>query len=528
MSAGLGFADRVRALPRVERLALYRALPPGLLASQRYRHAFWARGTQALPDLDDLATIEIVRGGRRAGKTWWAVQLFNACVLSGRARAGARLCAATNDALQIVINGPSGIRTWLPANQRPVYMGAAKNKAGRLIYPDTSVGRFEVECLTAMEPEQARGQGAEITLADDPAKWVTQCGEMRAAETFRQLRISNSEGRPCLIVPTTQQGTGFLRRALTRGQLAGARLRSIGPTSANTALSPSYIRDTIEGLRGEDGDYAAGEFDDEERNEEPGALWKREWIDHVHAAPELVRVVVAVDPADDGKRDSDETGIVVVGLGEDGRLYVLADLTARWSAPHWAAVVAWAYRRYKADAIVSEGNRAWSAVQQCLAIEAPNVPVVRVDATRGKATRAEPLAIQYSAGQVSHVVDGPQLSRPGHMWIKVQIFDPATGRREEVELEVKRDARGWTTLEDELCGWVPRTRRSPNGLDALVWGAWYLKPPDGEGWAQQEHNAGVGGVPGRYHEADARIDPGVGIGGIEGRNADPRWERPRW
>jgi phage terminase large subunit-like protein len=480
--ASLAIVDRIRALPRAERLALYRALPPGTLASQRYAHRFWARPEQALPDPLDLATIEVVRGGRRAGKTWWAAMLFNFLVEHHSDRHPApRIIASTEAAARgTVIDGPSGVRTWLPPHRRPRYVRSLGH-AGVLIYPSG----VEVAVLSAEKPGSAIGQGSGLTLADDPAAWIDVCGEIKAAEMFRQARVSNSEGpSPCLIVPTTARGQTFLRRVLTPGQIKGARVRRIGGTRANTNLSPRYLADTIGDLEGDD--WAAEELSDEDRDDTPGALWKRAWIDahRVASAPDLARVVVAVDPADDGQRDSDETGIVVVGLGHDGRLYVLADLTGRHDATAYAAIVAWAFRRWKADAVVVETNRAAAAVRRCLMIEAPNVPLVEVDATRSKQARAEPLAMIYRDGRVSHVIDGPQLSRAGGVRAEIPVFDPATGARVPREMTIERDRRRWRTLEDELAGWVPRASRSPNGLDALVWGAWYLAPPDAGGpWA---------------------------------------------
>jgi len=497
MSAAL--VDRIRALPREQRLALYRSLPPGLLASQRYTPAFWARPEQALPDPDDLASIEVARGGRGAGKTLWAVWLFNREILAGRGYFP-RVIAATDAAvLATVIDGPSGIRTWLPPHLRPTFTRSS-GYAGTLYYPSVDQ---KVICCSAQQPGQAIGQGCGLTLADDPAGWVESCGEATAANMFRQARVSNREGpRPCIIVPTTKRGVSFLRRLLTPGQMLGVRVRSLGGTRSNTALPPTFFRDTIADLEGDD--WAAEELNDADRDQTAGALWKRAWIDahRVPAAPDLERVVVAVDPADDGRADSDETGIVVVGLGYDGRLYVLADYTARHTADHWPAIAAWAFREYKADAIVAEMNRARSLVRRCMAVEAPNVPVVEADATKGKATRAEPLTLLYRDGQVSHVDDGPQLSRPGHVWLRVPVFDPVTGRRDEVEIEVARDRRGWPTLEDELCGWVRnQSRHSPGGLDALVWGAWYLRPPDTYGHAGE---VPVVGIPGRYDGHDPR------------------------
>lgn len=512
--------DRIRALPRDERLHLYRSLPPGTLASKRYDPAFWARAEQRLPDPSEQATIEVIRGGRRSGKTWMAAQWFNREILSGRAKRP-RIIAATDAAVvATVLDGPSGLRTWLPPHLRPTFTRSS-GYAGTLYYP--SVG-ITVLCCSAQKPGQAVGQGCDLTFADDPAGWVEMCGEHLATNTFRQARVSNSEGaRPLMIVPTTKRGVSFMRRLLSPGQMAGVSIRRIGDTRSNTALSPAFIRDTIADLEAEGDDWAAEELADEDRDEAPGALWKRNWIDsrRVVCPPDLERVVVAVDPADDGRENNDETGIVVAALGHDGRIYVLADFTAKLSADLWPAIVAWAFREYKCDAIVAEVQRSKSLVRRLLQIEAPNVPLIEVDALRGKHLRAEPLVLAYRDGRVSHVTDGPQLSRARAVRAQVLTFDPASGRREPKEMVWQRDRKRWLTLEDELCGWEPRKSKSPNGLDALVWATWHLRPPDGGGdW---EPAAGSPALSGRYADADPRASvhhpaaPSVSMKGFQAR-----------
>lgn len=509
-----GYADRLRALPLVERQA-FRDAHPELLAAVRYDLRFWARDVQLeLLLATSLATIELITGGRRAGKTWLAVALFLREILAGRARwLYPRIVAATDaDALGTIIDGPSGIRTWCPPEHRPRFFKSGGH-GGLLVFE--SLGT-EVNCLSVERPSQAIGEGSGLTLFDDPAKAVRQCGEHRAREMLKQIRISNSEGAsPCVIMPTTPVGDGFIRAALTPGEMDGVRRTFVGDLDSNTSLSPKY-KASLRDLRDED----PSEFDGILRGETPGALWKRVWIDHVDELPELRMVVVAIDPADDGKQDSDETGIVVVGLGEDERLYVLADYTARWRAEQWAAVASWALRKHGANALVAEGNRAWSAVEHALNVAAPGVRVVRVDAGKGKAERAQPVAIQYSEGLVSHLRGGPQLGRAGVHTIRVPMFDPGTGGRPLVDLEVKRDRRGWETLEDELCGWDPRKRRSPNGLDALVWGAWHLRPPAAlaEPW---EPAAGTAALAGVYGSADPRR------GSTDPRQRVSRWQAQR-
>jgi phage terminase large subunit-like protein len=498
--------DRLRALPREQRLALYRALPPGALASQHVSPEFWARPEQALPPPEDLARVELATGGRRAGKTTWACWLFLREWASGRARMP-RIVAANEESIgEILIRGPAGIWTWLPWELK----ARAGNDLARAFRASRGHGGiFEIAglppitCLSAESPGNAVGQGKDLTWADDPAAWVKTCGENRARAMFYELRVSTSEGpRPCLIVSTTAGGVQFMRRAFS-GDMRGVHKRNLGSVKDNTAIGDLYKNEVVDDLLDDADDP---DLTGEERVEIQGALWRRAWIDphYVREPPPLRRVVVAVDPADAGKLDSDETGIVVVGLGHDGRLYVLADYTARWEADRWAAIVAWAFAHHHADAIVAETNRCESMVKRCLRIELPNAPVQGVSAGAGKGTRAEPLTLLYRDGQVSHVRGGPQISRAGSMALRVPIFNPITGQRDLTSLEVKRDRRRWETLEDELCGWVPKGSgsRSPNGLDALVWACWYLRPPDQGPW---QPAAGSPALASRFGSADPRM-----------------------
>ncbi len=90
-----------------------------------------------------------------------------------------------------------------------------------------------------------------------------------------------------------------------------------------------------------------------------GAIWDRLTLHQgrVAVTPELERIVVAVDPAVSSEEGSNEHGIIVAGLGSDGRGYVLADVTTRGGPHQWAARAVAVYDRYEADAIVVEINQ---------------------------------------------------------------------------------------------------------------------------------------------------------------------------
>ena len=130
------------------------------------------------------------------------------------------------------------------------------------------------------------------------------------------------------------------------------------------------------------------------------------------ALPAMQRIVIGVDPAAKASKGGDktsETGIVVAGLGEDGRGYVLDDLSCRLSPAGWARKVAAAFDRHSADAIVVEINQGGAMVETVMRAERAGLPLRPVRASRGKTVRAEPIAALYEQGRVAHAGAFPAL-----------------------------------------------------------------------------------------------------------------------
>jgi phage terminase large subunit-like protein len=197
-------------------------------------------------------------------------------------------------------------------------------------------------------------------------------------------------------------------------------------------LSPNFLRE-IERHYGNT-HLGKQEIEGKMIEDAEGALWNRHMLDQcrVVRAPEIVRIVVAVDPSVTNNMASDETGIVVVGLGVDDHAYVLADYTLKASPLEWAQTVVTAYYLFKADRVVGEVNNGGDLIEQNIRTVDPNISYKSVHATRGKYIRAEPIASLYEQVRAHHV---------GHL----------------------------AELEDELCTWEPGGK-SPNRLDAVVWG----------------------------------------------------------
>lgn len=142
-----------------------------------------------------------------------------------------------------------------------------------------------------------------------------------------------------------------------------------------------------------------------------GALFSREIIhrNRRDEAPKLTRILVSVDPPISNNPGSDEAGIVVIALGEDGRGYVIDDVSTQGSPHEWAERVVAAYDLHEADAVVAEVNQGGDMVASTIRSIRPGVRVIQVRATRGKHVRAEPIAALYSLGKISHVGAFPKL-----------------------------------------------------------------------------------------------------------------------
>jgi phage terminase large subunit-like protein len=133
--------------------------------------------------------------------------------------------------------------------------------------------------------------------------------------------------------------------------------------------------------------------------------------------PDLVRVVVAVDPSGSGdvdNADNDAIGIIVAGLGIDGNAYLLEDCTVKAGPATWGRIAVDAYDRHDADVIVGEINYGGAMVQHVIQTARRDegrrkATYKQVTASRGKVVRAEPFSALYETGKVRHVGDFMEL-----------------------------------------------------------------------------------------------------------------------
>lgn len=185
-------------------------------------------------------------------------------------------------------------------------------------------GRGEVEfgngarayLYSAAAAEKLRGPEHSAAWCDELAKWPK--GTAQAA--WDNLKLGLRLGDDLRVLVTTTPGRSALLHRV-------AAMPGTVVTKGRTRDNPWLPRSFVETMTAEYGGTLTGrqELDGELIEEVEGALWPRDRIEacRVAAAPELVRVVVGVDPP--ASAGGDACGIVAAGLGRDGLAYVISD-----------------------------------------------------------------------------------------------------------------------------------------------------------------------------------------------------------
>ena len=139
--------------------------------------------------------------------------------------------------------------------------------------------------------------------------------------------------RPRQVVTTTPRPVPLIRRLVADPLTAVTRTA----TRRNIDnLAPAFLATVVARYIGTR--LGRQELDGELIDDRADALWRRDEIEaaRVSEAPELTRIVVAVDPP--ASQRSGRCGIVAAGVDKAGTGYVLADATIEGARPaEWAA-----------------------------------------------------------------------------------------------------------------------------------------------------------------------------------------------
>lgn len=406
----------------------------------------WARPAQRTPPDDVLKAAVwrtwLVLAGRGFGKTRTGAEWCREQVNNGRGP-GMLVGQTPGDVRDVMIEGPTGLLSVFPPDQRPQYEPSKLRV--------TFHNGIYANIRSGADPDALRGPQFAWGWCDELAAF------MYAQEVWDNFQYGLRVGRAQGCVTTTPRPIKAL------DSIADDPLTVVtgGSTFENRANLPAatlaYFEQKYGGTTlGQQELYAV------RLREMPGALWSAKLLEacrvpeppadkmvpvgpysrRLTLAKGLKRIVIGVDPAVTAHEDSNLTGIVVAGI--DGRTpahgYVLADLSGRFTPEGWAKEVVKAYATWHADMVVGEVNNGGDLVERNLRTVSANVPFRAVRATRGKYKRAEPVAGIYEQGRFHHVGVFPE-------------------------------------LEDQQRTWLPGDiKASPDRLDALVWAAFDLLP----------------------------------------------------
>ncbi len=360
-------------------------------------------------------------GGRGTGKTRALAEWARGMA---EQHPGCRIHVVGRDmaeARKVAVFGDSGILEHCPPWDRPDWSpvdGALRWRNGSQLF-----------LFSAEAPSSLRGPQCAYLACDELAAW----NRARPEGAWRMALLGCRLGRhPQIFIGTTPAPIRLLRELCDRESTVILR----GRTRDNVYLPASYLRE-MESLFGGTA-FGRQELGGELLDQADGALFSMAVLERfrVAKAPALKRVIVSCDPSASERQEHDEAGIVVLGLGVDGHVYVLADLSGVLSPQGWGAAIVKAFHDYGAAYVVAESTRGGAMVGTIIK-QTPggaSIQVRHVAATIAKELRAQPVAAAAERG-VLHLV----------------------GR-----LDV---------LEQELVTWVPGSPRSPGRLDALVHGA---------------------------------------------------------
>jgi phage terminase large subunit-like protein len=410
-------AASLSSLSETERDGILAGLSDEELLALEFDWRFWARETQLAPV--GIWAKWLVQAGRGFGKTRIGAEWIREqkeCDDVGRF---ALVAPTSGDARDVMVEGDSGLLTISPPWDRPRYEPSKR----RVTWKNGVIATL----FSADEPDRLRGPQHSKAWGDELGAWKY------AQDAWDNLMFGLRLGaRPQVVATTTPRPIGVIRDLQKDPTCVITR----GSTFDNRAnLARSFLTDIVgkyEGTR-----LGRQELEGELLDDVPGALWQRGQIDALRVrkedVPELVRLVVAVDPAVTSNDDSNETGIIAAGKGIDGKGYVLRDLSGRLAATVWPQRLVNAYHELEANLVVAEVNNGGDLVENTIRVIDKRVAYKAVHASRGKRTRAEPVAALYEQKRVHHV-------------------GPLQG------------------LEDQMCAYVPDDYDgSPDRVDALVW-----------------------------------------------------------
>lgn len=403
-------------------------------------------------------TFWFLNCGRGFGKTVTGAQWAKEKSLERRCRFGV-IAPTLGDVRATCYEGETGLLSVLP---NEALLGQSRSYAwNKSLLELTLANGTMFKGFSSEEPDRLRGPQHDYVWGEEVSSWKDARHGDALGTTFSNMKLGLRLGENPQAVLTSTPKPNKLTMELRDLAATGTLVMVTGSSFENRAnLSEAWWQAVVVPLIGTT--TGRQEIEAEILEDVEGALWSRANLDltRIQMPPgwrddetlreewlaKMSRLAIGLDPNTTAGESADAAGIVAVGLGfEDRHGYVLDDRTTVRGGPRaWAAASVMAYHDWKADAIVAETNNGGDMVEMVIHGYDPTARVEKVTASRGKLTRAEPIAALYVADE-----EHEKVATMHHVGV-------------------------FPELEDEQTTWVPG-EESPNRMDALVWAAWFLK-----------------------------------------------------
>ena len=412
----------IKSLKRNEQKRLINSLDDKELEYILNNWNIWGR-TEQHPPPDNKYKVWLVLAGRGWGKTHTGSQWLHKLAFDKPKSRFAIIGATIYEAQHIMVEGESGLlNTALPWNKCRIIPSQQK-----LEWENGSLGYL----CSGANPEALRGHQFHYAWCDELAKW--KYPQASWDNLMLALRLGDE---PKTLITTTPKPLNLLEKIIEDDDT----FITTGSTYDNTDnLSQDFINTVNKQYEGSD--LGEQELHGKIIKHKTNALWQPNFIDdnRVYVQPKNIsRLIISVDPAVTANKNSDETGIMIMAKSADEHIYLLEDLSAKYQANDWVNKVINCYYDYNADCIVAETNMGGDLVRDMILSHDKTISFKSVRATRGKYVRAEPVANLYKNGLVHHV------------------------------------GNNFKKLEQQLLNYTQVSKKSPDRLDALVWGAYDL------------------------------------------------------
>ena len=418
---------------------------------------------QIVPIEQDWWEYAILVGGRGVGKTVWGAYEARSHLWRFGKDARIGIGAPTiSDARDTCMEGQTGLikmfpNEWLSYNRS---LGEAYHINGGF-----------VKAMGTEKPERWNGPQWSMLWFDE----LALCNQAAWDDANMGLRIPgpNNE-RPYAVCSTTPKNRKWVKLICQeKTTYVPQYINDDGSRRLPTTFDNIYLPDRrVAYLKRKYGGTRLGrqELEGMFLDDIEGAQWKRDWFlyrNDPDQLPRMVKVYVAIDPAGSRSRaTADEnalteeqrqnqqknadTAIAVVGLGEDGKFYVLDIYSDQYSPSEWGILAIKLYHQWRADMIIAEINFGGAMVEHTIRsvdvrdketgmrLVGRYLPMDLVTASRGKDIRAQPVAMLYEQRRVFH-----------HAARAVEF----------------------AALEDQMCAFIDaEDNEGADMVDAVVWG----------------------------------------------------------